>query len=273
MSVSVRDRSSHIPIVLPSAQDDFPFLRTRLSHLLYNIIPLPRTVEESEAISFSVELQEQLGHGLPLLKTFARIQRRFNQLETSLVLDPHRCIEFTPDGGEAVSDPSACEGYTVSNHLAPWGPLERTAWWKGRSPRIQAFTPEKNAALLINLNKGGRNATPEELELFAGSTSGVPTGLSRCPVCAEWKGRCLDPDPKWHGLLMPVACRCENDNLCARCFRPLYERKLNANYFNESDGHIWHVGGSLCDRHRCGRPPYPRPDVLRDVQDDIRGAS
>ena len=272
MSESVRDPSIHLPVVLPAGHQDFPYLRTRLGPSLYNILPLPRTVEETASIPFGVTFQARIRHGLTFLTTLARLQSNWNALPTCLVLHPRRCIEFAFNGDETVSDQSAVEGYAVSNYLAPWAPLEHTTWWERRSARIQAFTPTNNPVLLINLNKGGREATPAELELFAGSTAGIPTGLSRCTVCAEWKGRCLDPSPKWHGLLMSVVCRCENTNRCARCFQPVYARKLNANYFRESDGEIWHVSGSICDRHRgrCGRQIIVRAGGGPDDEGRVR---
>ena len=265
MSASVRDTSIHTSVVIPSAYDDYPYLRTRLGPSLYNIIPLPRTVEETASIPFGVKFRERIQYGLTFLRTLARLQSQWNQLPTWLVLGPRRCIEFTPKGEEIVSDQIAGEGYAVSNYLAPWAPLERTAWWEQRSERIRTVTVQKNPVLIISLFKGGREATPEELELFAGSTPhGIPMGLARCSVCFEWKGQCLDPSPKFQGLLVSVACRCENENRCARCFQPLYERKLNANYYRESDGQIWHVSGSICERHRCGSQPIVSAGGERD---------
>jgi hypothetical protein len=41
---------------------------------------------------------------------------------------------------------------------------------------------------------------------------------------------------------MHVHCRCENHNRCARCGEQLAKRRLNANYYRESDRQIWHVG-------------------------------
>jgi hypothetical protein len=53
---------------------------------------------------------------------------------------------------------------------------------------------------------------------------------------------------------MTVHCRCQNDNRCAACGGFLYERKLNANYYNPSDGQIWHVPGFCRFRHQCPDP-------------------
>ncbi len=51
---------------------------------------------------------------------------------------------------------------------------------------------------------------------------------------------------------MQVHCRCQNDNRCAACGGFLYERKLNANYYNARDGQIWHVPGFSGLRRRNG---------------------
>ena len=112
--------------MLPAGHQDFPYLRTRLGPSLYNILPLPRTVEETASIPFGVTFQERIQHGLTFLTTMARLQSEWNQLPTCLVLNLRRCIEFTPNGGEAVSGQSAVDGYTASDHLAPWAPKRRT---------------------------------------------------------------------------------------------------------------------------------------------------
>jgi len=241
-----------------SAAEDFPYLRTWLQPYLYNVIPFPQTAEDLEAVPFGGKCSEPIQHGLPFLKVLARLQARWNRLPTWLMLSPRRCIKFTPDGDEVFSNQILRDGYEVADHLAPWAPLEKTGWWRQRTESLLFSSPEK-PVLLINLNKGGRAATPEEREHFSGENrDGIPRGLVRCTVCSEWKGQCLDPNPKFRGLLVSVSCQCENDTRCARCFLPLYRRKLNANYYNESDGQVWHVPGSICDRHRCGVVTSPR---------------
>ncbi len=67
---------------------------------------------------------------------------------------------------------------------------------------------------------------------------------------------------------MQVHCRCQNDNRCAACGGFLYERKLNANYYNARDGQIWHVPGFSGFRHRCpdGTAAFigTKPDVQHE---------
>lgn len=38
---------------------------------------------------------------------------------------------------------------------------------------------------------------------------------------------------------------------CARCGEPQSDCRLNANYYDESDGRIWHVPGFCGLSHRC----------------------
>ncbi len=100
--------------------------------------------------------------------------------------------------------------------------------------------------------KGGRPATPKERARLAGrQPNGVPNGLRRCPTCGEWRGSCLDPNPLFAGLVVRVHCRCDNDSLCPRCGRRLYERKINANYYDEGDSQVWHVPWFMAMKHRC----------------------
>jgi hypothetical protein len=106
--------------------------------------------------------------------------------------------------------------------------------------------------MLGDTTKGGRRATTEELVRLAGAgPTGVPSGLFKCRDCGELKGECLDPNRVFKGMIMQVTCRCENDNRCARCGRPLDGHKLDANYFDPADGMIWHTPGFCALSHRC----------------------
>lgn len=121
-----------------------------------------------------------------------------------------------------------------------------------------------------DLTKGGRQATLEETVLLGGTQpNGVLRGLARCARCAEWQGRCLDPSPRFAGQVMEVHCPCANDNHCAACNALLNERKLNANYYDESDGQIWHVPAFSAFNHLCssdgGQSPGPRSQKASGV--------
>ena len=53
---------------------------------------------------------------------------------------------------------------------------------------------------------------------------------------------------------MRVHCRCENANRCAACGELLYERRLDANYYDLADDEVMHVPGFCGLRHRCAAP-------------------
>lgn len=241
MSESLDERTLATLESLLPAYDDFPYLWTRVVTGFYHIIPLPATVDEAT------------------LRTFARYQLTCNQLPTCLVLGPRTSIYINPYGLEEISNCIPRGGIVVDGQLAPWAGIEQTDWCEAKSNRLKAYVARqvpstRSTYILGDLTKGGRPATPEELTCLAGlNADGVPNGLSRCPICSGWKGQCLDPSPTFHGQLMTVVCRCENDNRCARCYRFLAERKLNANYYKESDGSIWHVPGFMGFDHRCDR--------------------
>jgi len=46
---------------------------------------------------------------------------------------------------------------------------------------------------------------------------------------------------------------CENNNRCAGCGERLFERKLNAAYYN---GKIWNAPGFCGFRQKCAGPPH-----------------
>ena len=52
-------------------------------------------------------------------------------------------------------------------------------------------------------------------------------------------------------MIVPVACRCENWNRCARCHRNLEAYRLDSNFYNPEDGQIWFVPGPCALDHRC----------------------
>ena len=134
---------------------------------------------------------------------------------------------------------------------------------QGRLDALVLAHRRKGGYILGDLTKGGREATADEVGRLAGAgPEGRPRGLESCPTCGEWRGRCLDPSPTFVGKVMTVHCGCQNDNRCAACGGFLYERKLNANYYNPRDGQIWHVPGFSGFRHRCPDPIRDRNDVL-----------
>jgi hypothetical protein len=216
--------------------DGYPYLVTRVVPTFYHLILLPADVSPDT------------------LRDLARSQVRANHLPTCLVLGEDLCLYLAPEGGETVSEGIPRGGILVTDRLLLSTPIPRSTELAERCHWLQAFleTGPRTGALFEDLTKGGRLATPDEQVRLAGrSPSGVPNGLERCRRCGEWRGECLDPSEQFLGRLMRVHCRCENWNRCARCGERLYARRLNANYLNPDDGHIWHVPGFCALDHAC----------------------
>jgi hypothetical protein len=214
----------------------FPYLATPVVSALYHLALLPRSFEPE------------------LLRHIAQRQVAANKLPTCLVFSPDDCFYYEIDGTEFRSDAIPHGGYAVSGKLRLCVEFEHDDELQVRQRLLAAYVEERSLAggyLFGDLTKGGRDATPDEQLLAGVQTGGVPRGLDQCPTCGEWAGQCLDPSPVFKGKVMRVHCLCENDNRCAACGGPLYAHKLNANYYQKSDGHIWHVPGFSGLSHRC----------------------
>jgi hypothetical protein len=108
----------------------------------------------------------------------------------------------------------------------------------------------------------------ELLELAGKQHNGVPKGLAACPVCGDWIGRCLWPDPLlWSRGLTRVSCRCEA-NLCGQCGEPIYEYRLGANVYDEGSGRISDVPGMVGAFHHCGQPRIELPCPIQPFWDE-----
>ncbi|MBA3295876.1 MAG: hypothetical protein H0U19_02995 [Acidobacteria bacterium] len=216
--------------------DGFPYLVTRLMSSLYNITLLPEDAPESTLVRLA---QRQLGA---------------NKLDTCLVLASDRATFCWADGRIEPTDVPPCGGTLLSRRLALSVDLLRTEDLVQRQEhldRLVANGRAKGTYFFDNLVKGGRNGTREELERLNGTQAeGLPRGLAKCGQCGDWRGECLDADPTFAGIVMPVHCRCQNHNACARCGGRLYERRLNANFYDPRDRGIWHVPGLAID-HKC----------------------
>jgi hypothetical protein len=170
---------------------------------------------------------------------------------------------FITDRGATDSSSPPRGGIPVTGRLRPPTRLPATAELRERLHHLAAWTgtqtPRKQA-VMGDLTKGSREASAADFAELSGlSQEGVPRGLVRCPRCAEWRGRCLDPAPERASLVVDASCRCQNDNRCAACGQLLYELKLNANYYEPADGQIWHVPGFCGFGHKCG-PLTPQSD-------------
>ena len=213
----------------------FPYLVTRVVSVLYHIILLP--------IDFNFKS----------LLDIACIQAEANQLKTCLVLGNKCSIYLDGNRNGTVTDRPPSSSHCVIRKLFPPYDFPQTEELKKRKAELKAFIKACRGGgyIMGDITKGGRDATPEELERLAGEQKkGVPKGLFYCPTCNGWYGECLDPNPIFEGKVMKVYCRCQNNNLCARCKQPLSDYKLNANYLGE-DGQIWHEPGFCGLSHLC----------------------
>lgn len=215
--------------------DGYPYLVSRVLSAMFHIILLPACLSDNS------------------LKQIAFFQAVMNNLETCLVLRAKQSIFFEGDGSSALSDFLPRGNTFVSGKLLPCIDFPETEEFRQRTERLKAFVDslELKGHIFGDLTKGGRQATKKEIQQLSGTQqNGVPNGLIQCKVCGDWVGECLDPNPNFKGMVMKVYCRCKNNNLCARCGQPLYEYKLNTNYYGE-DGIIWHVPGFSGFGHRC----------------------
>lgn len=219
--------------------EGFPYLVTRVVPAMYHVILVPADARELELV------------------LLARTQWHANRLEVCLVTGVDRAWFISTDGRDMLAQTPPRGGTLVTGLLKPARLWADTAELQARQSRLDALAEahRRNGGYILgDLTKGGRDATADDVGQLAGAgPEGRPRGLERCPMCGDWRGRCLDPSPHFACKVMTVHCRCQNDNRCAACGGFLDRRKLNANYYNPRDGQIWHVPGFSGFEHRC--PP------------------
>jgi hypothetical protein len=217
--------------------DGVPYLVTKLVGAMRHIILLPADWSAEE------------------LRRLARRQIKANKLPTRLVIEPGWVLYLEPDGGEYQETEPPRGGLLVTGKLKAAQDFPETGELRRRMEALELFmraTQPQSGYVVGDPSQGDRPASKEERRRLKGKQeNGIPKGLRRCPRCSEWRGECLIPARKYKTTLIRVCCRCENDNLCACCGRPLADRKLNANHYDESDGRIWHVPGFCCLDHLC----------------------
>ena len=214
----------------------FPYMLTLVSGGLFHISILPGDI------------------GLDNLKEIVRWQVSANKLQSCLVLSSSCCVYFDLDGAERISDDIPRGGFNCTGRLQTAWSGPRSSEFCVRTELLRAYLGEHGPRDMVyaELTKGGRQATAEEMSSLEGKQpDGIPLGLTKCERCGQWKGECLDPNPKFAGLIMPVSCACENDTLCAACGGPLWQRRINANYYDERRGAIYRVPGFKALSHDC----------------------
>ena len=214
----------------------FPYMLTLVSGGLFHISILPADI------------------GLDNLKEIVRWQVSANKLQSCLVLGSSCCVYFDLDGAERISGDIPRGGFNCTGRLQTAWSGSRGSEFCVRTELLRAYLGEHGPRDMVyaELTKGGRQATAEEMSRLEGKQpNGIPLGLAKCERCGQWKGECLDPNPKFAGLIMPVCCACENDTLCAACGGTLWQRRINANYYDERRGTIYRVPGFKAFSHEC----------------------
>lgn len=213
-----------------------PYLATRIEPDLFHILLLPR----------EWPLYSQLN--------VAFRQAEANRLPTLFVMAPDTCLWFQPGGAvvPARADPhdtAIAFGKLEACERLPYAPdlIEREA-------ELRAFAyAQRDRTVWCDPDRGGWVPSEEEIRSLSGAgPDGVPRGLARCAECDEWRGRCLDPSRVANPLVLPVACACDNANECASCGELLFERRLQANWYDEEDGMLRYVPGFHALEHVCG---------------------
>ena len=217
----------------------FPYLIVHPSLGINHIILLPRGLTDET------------------LQWIAYQQFTANRIPVSLVLAANSSIVHLPEGGMVKAFQILFPGFPVAGSIEPCLRFSTGGELAERASSLEKFAADHpiTGFRFGNPWKGGRDATIDEAQwLFGRDENGVPRGLRPCPACGDWKGECLDPyfqELCDEDVVVPVACRCENWNRCARCHRTFEPYRLNSNFFNPEDGKIWFVPRQCALNHRC----------------------
>ena len=220
--------------------DGYPYLLVRLGPAFFHLSVLPSDWPIGK------------------LKELACSQAQMNDLPVCLALSRDLAFYMTPEGSEAHEDTPPRGGTLVEGLLKLPDISPAMTELREREIRLRAFVKGLKQAgyVLGDATKGGRKPSETKAKSLTGKQpNGVPLGLKRCMQCGEWRGECIDPNPSLGGLVVRTYCLCENRSFCARCGERLCERKVNANYYSEQDGTVWHVPGFCALKHRCEGGP------------------
>jgi hypothetical protein len=219
----------------------FPYIISRIAPSLYHINLLPLDARYS----------------FYRLRDIVRRQVDANCLRACFVLDEDKCLYLEPDGRERPSADIPRGGHIEYGKLVLCEPIPETEDLVHREEMLKLYAAPHGSAggtmiLMGDVTKGGRHPTEEEIRMLRGRQEhGVPVGLERCPRCGEWRGECFDTLDCNADLIVKVRCVCEYDTRCAGCGRPFHERRIDSNYYCETDGKIWHIPGFAALSHRC----------------------
>jgi hypothetical protein len=223
-----------LSLLLPGF-DGTPYLATRIEPELFHILLLPR----------DWPLYSQLN--------VAFRQAEANRLPTYFLLTPDSCLWLRTDGSVLPARAEPRELAVAVGKLEPCEILPADPELLERGARLREHAAgQGERTIWCDPARGGWPPSAEEAEALAGEgEGGIPRGLERCPACGEWRGSCLDPRSV-EPLVLPVCCRCENDNECAWCGAFLFERRLQCNWFDEEEPALHYVPGFHALDHVCG---------------------
>ena len=231
---------------LPPAFDGFPYLVTRIGHTdLRNVAILPAAWPRQRLVDL------------------ARRQAAANQLETCVCIGPADAVYVNPDGTTR-EDSHLPTGMPVDEGLVLADPISDTAEVRARRARLVAFRESLHPEgyLVGDGLEGGRPATAEDITRLSVSVPGsfgrpMPAGLRRCRTCRLLAGDFLAVHGEGNGdrtpRVIPIHCRCDNHNRCARCGEPLARRRLSAYEYDEVEEKAMYLAAYAAFNHRCPR--------------------
>ena len=225
----------------PPVFEGFPYLMTRIGHTPLRHIALLPT-------DWPLDRQTEA----------VRRQARANRLDTCLCLGPASAVFVNSDGTEFAAS-SLGWGIPVIDAIALPEPLASTPELLARQAALEAFTRSNPATgfLVGDGLEDGRRATPEEVKRLSGRVQDrIPRGLRRCAGCGAFRGDYLAVLGEGNGdrtpRVVPVHCRCDNHNRCARCGEPLAEWRLSSYFFEEADRAVRYLAAYAGLGHQCG---------------------
>jgi hypothetical protein len=147
---------------------------------------------------------------------------------------------------------------TPASASARKAPCSSTPELLARQAALEAFARRNRSSgyLVGDGLEGGRRATPLQVKRLSGrDEDGIPRGLRRCARCGAFRGDYLAVRGEGNGdrtpRVVPVHCRCENHNRCARCGEPLAEWRLSSYFFAEADRAVRYLAAYAGLGHRC----------------------
>ena len=166
--------------------DGYPYLVVRLQPSFYHFSIVPG------------------GRAVRVLRELARRQAQMNGLQACLALAPDSCVFYGPDGSESESTTTPRGGVVVSGILECAEEFPPTAELIERQLRLEAFVKslKQKGYASGDLTKGGRDPNESQATRLTGrQPNGFPLGLTQCGLCREWRGECIDPNPRLCGFL------------------------------------------------------------------------